>query len=128
MKKKNMLSLILMVVIILILIVIILFSGSPNKEVEVKVLNIYNKNNQYFVNVSIKNNQDKTGWIADMYLSTVQGSTIDLTGAGAGFKIEPGKTIYLTLMSEEINEGITDTPYTLSYKAFPSGNEFTVDI
>ena len=128
MKKKNMLSLILVAVIILILVLVIFFAGSPTKDIDVKVLDIYDQNNQYFVNVSIKNNQDKTGWIADMYLSTVQGSTIDLTGAGAGYKIEPGKTINLTLMSAEVHESITDAPFTLSYTAYPSGNEYTVDI
>lgn len=126
--KKNMLSLILVTVIILILVIIILFAGSPTKDIDVKVLDIHDQNNQYFVNASIKNNQDKIGWIADMYLSTVQGSTIDLTGAGAGYKIEPGKTINLTLMSAEVYESINDAPFTLSYTAFPSGNKYTVDI
>ena len=128
MKEKNMLSLILVAVIILILVLVIFFAGSPTKDIDVKVLDIYDQNNQYFVDVSIKNNQDKTGWIADMYLSTVQGSTIDLTGAGAGYKIEPGKIINLTLMSAEVHESITDAPFTLSYTAYPSGNEYTVDI
>ncbi len=128
MKEKNIISLILVIVIILILTVVILFAVNPTKDIDVKVLDFYDQNNQYFVNVSIKNNQDKTGWIADMYLSTVQGSTIDLTGAGVGYKIEPGKTIYLTLMSAEVHESITDAPYTLSYTAYPSGNEYTVDI
>ena len=128
MKKNSILSLILVVVIILILVSVILFTGRPTKDIDVKVLDIYDQNNQYFVNISIKNNQDKTGWIADMYLSTVQGSTIDLTGAGAGYKIEPGKTIKLTLMSGEVHESIIDAPFTLTYTAFPSGKEYTVDI
>ena len=125
--KKNIWAVILVFIIIFILIAII-FVNSPSKDIDVEVLNIYDQNNQYFVNVSIKNNQDKTGWIADMYLSTVQGSTIDLTGAGAGYKIEPGKTINLTLMSAEVHESITDAPFTLSYTAYPGGNEYTVDI
>ena len=128
MKKNSILSLILVVVIILILVSVILFTGSPTKDIDVKVLDIYDQNNQYFVNISIKNNQDKTGWIADMYLSTVQGSTIDLTGAGAGYKIEPKKTIKLTLMSAEVDESIIDAPFTLIYTAFPSGNGYTVEI
>ena len=128
MMKKNILSLILVVVIILILVGLIVFTGSPAKDIDVEVLDIYDQNNRYFVNVSIKNNQDKTGWIADMYLSTVQGSTIDLTGAGAGYKIEPGKTINLTLMSAEVHESITDPPFSLTYATFPSGNEYTVEI
>ena len=126
--NKNIWAVILVVVIILILAVLILFIKTPAKDIDVKVLDIYDQNNQYYVNVSIKNNQDKTGWIADMYLSTVQGSTIDLTGAGAGYKIGPGKTINLTLMSAEVYESITDAPFTLSYTAYPSGNEYTVDI
>ena len=128
MKKNNMLSLILVVVIILILVSVILFVGSPTKDIDVNVLDIYDQNNQYFINVSIKNNQDTTGWITDMYLSTVQGSTIDLTGAGAGNKIEPGKTLNLTLMSAEVHESITDPPFTLTYAVFPSGNEYIVEI
>lgn len=128
MKKNIMLSLILVAVIIIILVLGILYAGSSTKDIDVKVLNIYDQNNQYFVNVSIKNNQDKTGWIADMYLSTVQGSNIDLTGAGAGYKIDPGKMINLTLMSAEVHESIIDAPFTLTYTVFPSGNKYTVDI
>ena len=128
MKKKNIVSLILVFFIILILILVILFAGSPIKDVDVKVLDIYDQNNQYFVNISITNNQDKTGWIEDVYLSTFQGSIIDLAGAGTGYKIEQGKTINLTLMSSETHESITDSPFTLAYTAFPSGNEYTVDI
>ena len=55
-------------------------------------------------------------------------STIDLTGAGIGYKIEPGKTIYLTLMSVEVHEIITDAPFSLTYTTFPSENEYTVEI
>ena len=128
MKKKNMLSLILGALIILILVLVILFAGRPTKDIDVKVLGIYDQNNQYFVNVSIKNNQDKMGWIDDMHLSTVQGSTIDLTGAGAGYKIESGKTINLTLMSAEVHESITDAPFTLTYTVFPSGKSYSVEI
>ena len=126
--KKNILPFILVVIIILVLVVIMLFAGNPSKDIDVKVLDIYDQNNQYFVNVSIKNNQDIVGWIADMYLSTFQGSTIDLTGAGAGYKIESGKTIGLTLTSVEVHESITEAPYTLTYTAFPSGNKYTVEI
>ena len=128
MKKKNILLLILVVVIILILALVILFAVNPTRDIDVKVLEIYDQNNQYFVNISIKNNQDTTGWISNMYLSTFQGSTIDLTGAGAGFKIEPGKTISLTLMSAETHESITDPPFTLTYTAFPSGKEYYIEI
>ena len=128
MKKKNVLPLILVVLIILILSVIIFFRGFPDKDVDVEVLDIYNQNNQYFVNVSIKNNQDKIGWIADMYLSTVEGNIIDLTGAGSGYKIEPGEKTNLTLWSAEIHESITNAPFTLTYTAFPSGNKYTINI
>ena len=128
MKKKNMLSFILVIVIILILVLTILFVVSPTKDIDVEVLDIYNQNNQYFINVSIKNNQDQTGWIADIYLSTVQGNTIDLTGAGAGYKIEPGGMINLTLWSAELYESITDAPFTLNYATFPNGNRYSVEI
>ena len=63
----------MVVVIILILVLIILFAVNPAKDIDVKVLDIYPHDNQYFINVSIKNNQDKMGWIYDMYLLTVQG-------------------------------------------------------
>ena len=127
MNKKNISSLILVVFIILILLVI-LFAENPTKDVDVKVLNIYDQNNQYFVNISIKNNQDTAGWISDIYLSTVQGSKIDLTGAGTGYKIDQGEKINLILMSAKVHESITDAPFTISYTVYPSGNEYTVDI
>ena len=63
-----------------------------------------------------------------MYLLTVDGSKIDLTGAGAGYAIEPGKSINLTLWSAEIQESIAEASFILAYTAFPSGNEYTVDI
>ena len=47
MKKKNMLSLILVAVIILILVLVIFFAGSPTKDIDVKVLDIYDQNNHY---------------------------------------------------------------------------------
>ena len=127
MNKKNISSLILVVSIILILLVI-LFAENPTKDIDVKVLDIYDQNNQYFVNISIKNNQDTAGWISDIYLSTVQGSKIDLTGAGTGYKIDPGEKINLILMSAKVHESITDAPFTISYTVYPSGNEYTVDI
>lgn len=128
MKKKNILSLILIVVIILILGALMLFISNPTKDIDVKVIDIHHQNNQYFVNITVKNNQNKTGWIADMYLLSFQGSKIDLTGAGTGYKIEPGKKINLTLWSAEVQVSITDSPYTLTYTVFPSGKEYTVEI
>ena len=127
MMKKNILSLILVVVIILIL-VLILFARSPAKDIDVKVLDIYDENNQYFVNVSMTNNQDKTGWISDTYLTTVEGNSISLTGAGIDEKLDPGETIELTLFSAEIYDSIIDPPLKLAYTAFPSGNTYSVDI
>ena len=128
MKKKNMLSIILVVIFILILVVIILFAVNPTKDIDVKVLDIYPRNNQYFVNVSIKNNQDTTGWISNTYLETIEGSVIDLTGAGIDKKVDPGETIYLQLFSVEVTESITDSPFTLSYTVFPSGYSYSVEI
>ena len=63
-----------------------------------------------------------------MYLSTVQGNTIDLTGAGAGYKIDPGKIINLTLISLEVHETTIDAPFTLTYTSFPGGNKYTIYI
>ena len=126
--NKNIWTVTLVVVIILIIVILFVFIGSPVKDIDVKVLDIYDQNNQYFVNVSIKNNQENIGWIADMYLSTVEGNTIDLTGAGVGYKIKPGEKINLTLWSAEINVSITNAPFTLTYTAFPSGNKYTINI
>ena len=126
--KKNILPLIILIAIIFIIVLIVLFTGNHVKDIDVKVLDIYDQNNQYFLNVSIKNNQDKTGWIADMYLSTVQGSIIDLTGAGAGYRIQSGDTIELTLTSAEVIVNTNDAPFYLTYTSFPSGNEFVVYI
>jgi len=128
MDKKNMLSLTLILGIILILVLVILFIGSPTKDIDVKVLDIYDQDNQYFVNISLKNNQDETGWISDTYLETVEGSVIDLTGAGIDEKVEPGETNYLQLFSADVTESITDPPFTLSYTVFPSGNSYSVEI
>jgi hypothetical protein len=125
--NKNILAVVLISIIIFFLIVVF-FAGTRSKDIDVNVLEIHDQNNQYYVNVSLKNNQEKTGWIEDTYLSTVQGSKIDLTGAGSGHKIESGKTIILTLWSAEVQESITESPFTLTYTAFPSGNEYTVYI
>lgn len=126
--KKNMLSLIFVVVIILILVLVTLFAGTPTEDIDVKVLDIYYQNNQYFLNVSIKNNQDKTGWISSTYLETVEGSVIDITGAGINEKVYPGETIYLKLFSVEITESYIDSPFTFSYTVFPSGTSYSVEI
>jgi hypothetical protein len=128
MKKKNMLSLFLVVVIILIVVLIILFAGRPTKDIEVNVLDMSYENNKYFVNISLKNNQDKTGWISDTYLETVDGSVIDLTGAGIDEKVESGETNYLRLFSTDVTESITDPPFKLSYTVFPSGRAYSVEI
>ena len=126
MKKENLIGLILVIAIIFIVFLIVLFSGSEKKDIEVNVLDIKYENNQYFVNISLKNNQDKTGWISDTYLETVQGSVIDLTGGGIDEKVEPGEIIYLQLFSADVTESITDSPVTLKYTVFPSGKRYSV--
>ena len=63
-----------------------------------------------------------------MYLSTAQGSTIGLTGVGTAYKIEPGKTLELTLLLLKCKKVITDALSTCTYAAFFSGNEYTADI
>jgi len=128
MKKKNTLSLILVLVIILIVVLVILFATRPAKDIEVNVVDMSYENNRYFVNISLKNNQDKTGWISDVYLETVDGSVIGLTGAGIDEKVEPGETNYLRLFSADVTESITDSPATLSYTVFPIGKPYSVEI
>jgi len=128
MKKENLIGLILVIAIIVIVFLIVLFSGSEIKDIEVNVLNIEYENNQYFVNISLKNNQGKTGWISDTYLETVEGSVIELTGAGIDETVGPGETNYLQLFSAEVAESVIDSPFTLSYTVFPSGRSYSVEI
>ena len=128
MKKESLVGLILVIAIIIFVFLIVLFSGSNKKDIEANVLDIAYENNRYFVNISLKNNQDKMGWISDTYLETVKGSVIDLTGAGIDEKVDSGDTKYLRLFSVDVTESITDPPFTLSYTVFPSGNSYSVEI
>ncbi len=128
MKKNQLLIILVLIIIIIIIGASAFYLSNQRKDIDVKVLDIYNKNNQYFLNVSIKNNQDEDCWIADMYLSTIQGSTIDITGAGAGYKIAPGISLNLTLWSAEVEISVTDPPFTFSYTIFPSGKQNKVYI
>jgi len=128
MKKENIIGFFLVIVIVLLVILIVLFSGTEKEDIEINVLDITYENNQYFVNVSLKNNQEKEGWISDTYLETVQGSIIDLTGAGINEKVDPEKTIFLQLFSAEIEERITDPPFMLKYTVFPSGQSYSLEI
>jgi len=128
MKKESLIGLIFVLAIAVIVFIIVLFSGSETKDIEVVVLDITYKNNQYFVNISLKNNQDKTEWISNTYLETVKGSVIDLTGAGLDEKVDPGETNYLQLFSADVTERITDPPFTLRYTVFPSGKSYSVEI
>jgi len=128
MKKENLIALFIVIAIIVIVFLIILFSSSEKKNIEVDVLDISYENNQYFVNISLKNNQDKTGWISDTFLTTAEGNSISLTGAGINEKIDPGDTLELTLFSAEVYDSILDPPLKLTYTAFPSGNTYSVEI
>lgn len=126
MKKENLIGLILVIAIIVIVFLIVLFSGT--KDIEVNVLGIGYENNRYFVNISLKNNQNEAGWISDTYLETVEGSVIDLTGAGIDEKVNPGETTHIQLFSAEVTESISDPPLTLKYTAYPSGKTYSVEI
>lgn len=128
MKKENLIAPIIAIVIIVIVFLIVLFSNSEKKDIEVEVLDITYVNNQYFVNISLKNNQVNKGWISGTYLETIQGGVIDLTGAGIDEKVNLGKTIYLKLFSTEISESIADPPFILVYTVYPSGNSYSVEI
>lgn len=128
MKKENSIGLILVIAVVVIVFLILLFSNGEKKDIEINVLDITYENNQYFVNISLKNNQDKTGWISDTYLETVKGSVIDLTGGGIDEKVDSGETNFLRLFSANVAESITDPPFTLSYTVFPSGNSYSVEI
>ena len=126
--KREIIALIIILLIIISSITLLIFSKTPTKNIEVNLINITYKDNQYFINVSVKNNQDKTGWISDVYLTTVEGSKIGLTGAGIAYKIDPGKTIYLTLWTAETDLSITEAPINLRYTAFPTGKTYSVEI
>jgi len=128
MKKENLIGLILVIAIVFIIFLILIFSSAEKKDIEVNVLDITYENNQYFVNISLKNNQNKKGWISDTYLETVEGGVIDLTGAGIDKKVNPGETTYIQLFSVEVTESIIDPPITLSYTVFPSGKTYSVKI
>jgi hypothetical protein len=126
MKKEKLAGLILVIAVIIVVFLIILFSGSEKKDIELSVLDITYENNQYFVNISLKNNFENAGWISDTYLETVEVSSIDLTGAGIDKKVDPGETIFIQLFSAEVTESILDSPITLKYTVFPSGNTYSV--
>ena len=128
MKKENLIGLILVIAIIIVVFLIVLFSGSEKRDIEVAILDIKYENNQYFVNISLKNNLDKTGWISDTYLVTVEGSVIDLTGAGIDEKIDVGEINYIQLFSAEVDENIVDPPFKLIYTVFPGGRVYSVEI
>jgi len=128
MKKENLIGIILVIAIVIIIFLIVIFSGSEKKDIEVAVLDLKYENNQYFVNISIKNNLDKTGWISDTYLVSFEGSVIYLTGAGIDEKVEPEEIKYLQLFSAEVTENIVNTPITMKYAVFPSGKTYSVEI
>ena len=128
MKKENLVGGLITTIIIIAVILILLFTGASEKDIDVSVIDINYVNEQFFVNISVKNNQDKTGWISDTFLETIEGNSISLTGAGVTYKIEPGKTSELTLWSAEVQVSITNPPLYLIYTAFPSGNRYTIEI
>jgi hypothetical protein len=115
-------------IILLVIVILLVLYTPPTKDIEVTILGVHQENGQFIVNVSIKNNQNKIGWVDDTNLITLQGSIIDLTGAGIDEKIEPGGTRTLTFFSTQVNENIVDSPLKLSYTAFPSGTAYTVPI
>jgi hypothetical protein len=119
-------SVIAIVIIVLLIVLLFVFYTPPTKDIVVSVLGMHQENGQFIVNVSIKNNQDKIGWVDDTYLIALDGSVIDLTGGGINQKIEPGDTQMLTFFSTQVNKNIVDSPFKLSYTAFPSGVIYTV--
>ena len=92
MKKQQWVLLTILILILVGIGVSFVFFSQPSKEIEVKILEVHDDNNTYFLNVSVENHQETRGWIDNMYLSTLQGSEIDITGAGVEYLIEPGET------------------------------------
>ena len=128
MKKQQWVLLTILILILVGIGVSFVFFSQPSKEIEVKILEVHDDNNTYFLNVSVENHQETRGWIDNMYLSTLQGSEIDITGAGVEYLIEPGETKDLTLWSSEVQISLTDPPFTFTYTAFPSGKQYRIYI
>ena len=128
MKKQQWVLLTILIIISVGIGVSAVFFSQQSKEIEVKIVDVYHTNSQYFLNVSVENHQDISGWIDDMYLSTLQGSEIDITGAGVGSQIQSGGTKELTLWSSEVQISLTDPPFTFTYTAFPSGKQYRIYI
>ena len=128
MKKQQWILLTILIIILIGISIAVVLYSQQSKEIEVKIVEISHNNSQYFLNVSVENHQETTGWIDDMYLSTLQGSEIDITGAGLGYPIGPGENRELTLWSSEVQISLTDPPFTFTYTAFPSGKQYRVYI
>jgi hypothetical protein len=125
-KKQISLSIVAVVMIVLIIVVLFMFSTSKPKDIEITILGVEKENDRFYVNVSLTNNQNTIGWVDDTYLLALDGTVIDLTGGGIDQKINPGETQTLTFFSPQVNDNIVDSPYKLSYTAFPSGVTYTV--
>jgi hypothetical protein len=125
-KKQIFSSVVAIVIIVLLIVLLFVFYTPPTKDIAVTVLGMHQENGQFIVNVSIQNNQEKIGWVDDTYLIALDGTVIDLTGGGIDETIKPGTTQMLTFFSTQVNENIIDSPFKLSYTAFPSGMTYTV--
>ena len=128
MDKNTILGLSAALVIVIVVIALVLFVQQPTKDIDVRIVDINYENEAFYVNVSLTNNQDNTGWISDTYLTTAEGNSISLTGAGIDETVEVGKTVELTLFSAEVYDSIVDPPLKLIYTAFPRGTTYSIDI
>jgi len=128
MYKNTILGLSAALVIVIVVIALVLFVQQPTKDIDVRIVNINYENKAFYVNVSLTNNQDDTGWISDTYLTTVEGNAISLTGAGIDETVDAGETVALTLFSAEVYDSIVDPPLKLVYTAFPHGTTYSIDI
>jgi hypothetical protein len=128
MDKNTVLGLSIVIIMVIVVVAFMILVKPPVKDIEVIVSEINYENEEFFVNVTVTNNQDETGWISDTSLTTIDGNSISLTGAGIDEKIEPGETRKITLFSAEFYDNILDPPLKLMYTAFPSGNTYSVRI
>ncbi len=126
--KKTILGLSAAVVIIIIIFALIVIVKQPSKDIEVTIVKINYENEKFYLNISLKNNQDQIGWISDTYLVTIDGNHISLTGGGIDKKINSGEKFELSLFSANAYYSITDPPLELAYTVFPSGNSYFVRI
>ena len=128
MDKNTTMGLSVALLIVIVVIALVLLVQQPMKDIDVRIVHINYENEAFYINVSLTNNQENTGWISDTYLTTVEGNAISLTGAGIDETVDAGETVALRLFSAEVYDSLVDPPLKLVYTAFPQGTTYSIDI